>query len=259
MPNKVYCTTICPYCNREVGLHLKCREDAELKAVVCDNLGCGKDFLIRYSTRTIADIKAEKVPGSLDGDTQDDITLGGRTLGTFAQVPGEDKGWPKIAGSSKTRHSGRDGPDSTQDRIFSGIGEDTGAHGPWRDSWAGYSSYGNSLSARRIYVNEIRRDGDAAGCKSPEQALARLEKMVANLLERSMTSAKETSESAELYDIIDEIVVEQSLDRLRGLGKSRPRAAEDDVEFSDDRRKSRVGRPFAATWSKEALVEEPEE
>ena len=72
MSRKVYASTTCPYCSREVDVTLKTREHARSKVVQCDNMGCGKDFMIRYNAKVIVDITTKAIPDDMQSRTDDE-------------------------------------------------------------------------------------------------------------------------------------------------------------------------------------------
>ena len=72
MSRKVYASTTCPYCSREVDVTLKTRERARSKVVQCDNMGCGKDFMIRYHAKVVVDITTKAIPDDMQSRTDEE-------------------------------------------------------------------------------------------------------------------------------------------------------------------------------------------
>lgn len=61
---KVYATVDCPYCDNPTNVRVKVLEDTDTKTVTC--YGCQKDFLIRWHAKVTVDIRA----GKIDDDMQ---------------------------------------------------------------------------------------------------------------------------------------------------------------------------------------------
>jgi hypothetical protein len=76
MARKIYASTTCPYCSREVDVTVKTSENVRSKVVQCDNMGCGKDFMIRYHAKVIVDIQAGEIPDKMQSRTDEQRGFG---------------------------------------------------------------------------------------------------------------------------------------------------------------------------------------
>lgn len=237
--SKVYATTVCPYCNCNVSVTVKVLEETKTKTVQCDNYRCFKHFQIRYHAKVSVDIETDRISDRMQPMSPDKPPMR-HVFHRFSAGDGSGIGMFTPLDSLPDAQDEEDA--GSMAGIIMDASENARRLSHERDKEA-------IRTGKHNFWDELAKEAKRRGVVNPETGEVEFPK-----------------KASELRDFVDWVLGKEASEPWSAPGGTAEQAADTsnrgwtDKEPEDaDKATSRSGNPFAAEWSRKALIEDDSE